>query len=179
MDLRASYTSIRHNIRTCDVLLYQGKNWFSRAIRWVIKSPYSHAGIVVWWNDRLMVIEAVAKGVIVTPLSQNLNHYKGPVHLYTAKKSEAPIYRDKMMHFAQAELGKEYAVWKLILFGLKIIFSRNLDKKDELRRSNKLYCSHFVSQVYNAGGCDLKKNKADRFMSPKDIAKSPMLEKVN
>ena len=79
MDLRATYQDLRTEIKTCDILLYQGKNWFSRAIRWVIGSPYSHAGIVVWWNDRLMVIEAVGKGVVVTPLSQNLSHYKGPV----------------------------------------------------------------------------------------------------
>jgi len=175
MDLRATYQNLRSEIKTCDILLYQGKNWFSRAIRFMIKSPYSHAGIVVWWNDRLMVIEAVGKGVVVTPLSQNLSHYKGPVHLYVTNQE---VDRKKMEVFAQEELGKEYSIWKLIVFGWKILFKKDIDKRDELKRENKLYCSYFVSQVYNAGGCDLKENTADRFMSPKDIANSTKLHQV-
>ena len=176
MDLRKTYSTYRTKIKTCDVLLYQGKNWFSRAIRWVIKSPYSHAGLVVWWNDRLIVLEAVSKGVIATPLSQNLSHYKGEVHLYSVLAKE--IDRDKMLKFAQEELGKEYATWKMVLFGIKILLSKDLDKRDELRQAHKLYCSQYVARVYNSEGCDLKKNKADRFMSPNDIANSPRLGRV-
>lgn len=179
MDLRTSYNEIRYSIKTCDILLYKGTHWLSKIIRWATKSPYSHAGIVVWWNNRLMVMEAIGKGVIVTPLSQNLKHYKGEVHLYNVEPGL--IYdsiRDMMLKFAQQELGKEYARWKMILFGIKILLSKDLDKKDELKRANKLYCSHYVAQIYNAGGYDLKRNKADRFMSPNDIAKSPLLKRV-
>ena len=49
------------------------------------------------------------------------------------------------------------------------------DKKDEIRRARKLFCSHYVSQAYNYVGRDLKKNKSDRFMTPDDIATSPIL----
>ena len=63
------------------------------------------------------------------------------------------------------------------MFGWKILLRRNLGEKDELRRENKLYCSQYVARIYNAIGLDLKKNRDDRFMSPGDIARSPLLEK--
>lgn len=182
MDLRTSYNEIRNDIKDCDILLYKGTHWLSKVIRWATKSPYSHAGVVVWWNNRLMVLEAIGKGVIVTPLSQNLRHYKGEVHLYVLKtgtnKNVKTSTRNEMLRFAQHELGKEYARWKMILFGIKILLSKDLDKKDELKRANKLYCSQYVAQIYNSGGFDLKKDKADRFMSPKDVAESPLLNRV-
>ena len=172
------YQEIRDTINNADILMYKGTTLFSRLIRKVTKSEYSHAGIVAWWNDRLMVLEAVGKGVIVTPISSNISHYKGEVHLYSTKASISANVRSKMLQFAQQELGKEYATWKLILFGIKIIFKKNLDEKDELKRTNKLYCSHYVAQVYNSQGHDLKKGVSDRFMRPEDIANSKLLEKI-
>jgi len=172
------YQEIRGDINNADVLMYKGKTLTSRLIRRTTKSDYSHAGIVIWWDKRLMVLEAVSKGVIVTPISINLKHYKGEVHLYSTKDSISKDERSKMVEFAQLELGKEYARWKMILFGIKIIFKKNLDEKDELKRANKLYCSHYVAQVYNSQGYDLKKDVSDSFMSPEDIAKSNLLLRI-
>jgi len=180
MDLRTTYTKRRDEIKNCDILLYQGTHWMSKLIRKLTKSPYSHAGIVAWWGNRLMVLEATGKGVYPVTLSQNLKHYKGEVHLYTLKeKYDVSLHvRDRMLKFAQEELGKKYATWKLILFGWKILFAKDLDKKDELRRANQLVCSHYVSQIYNSEQLDLKKNRADRFTKPGDIGDSPILERA-
>jgi hypothetical protein len=82
-----------------------------------------------------------------------------------------------MVILAQEELGKSYARWKAMLFGLKVLFKRDLSIIDELRMENKLFCSQYVAQIYNSIGLDLKKNREDRFMSPGDIARSPLLEK--
>ena len=172
------YQEIRNTIKNVDILMYQGTSLISRIIRKLTRSEYSHAGIVAWWNERLMVMEAVGKGVIVTPISNNIKNYKGKIHLYSAKIPISPDERLKMLQFAQLELGKEYATWKLILFGLKIIFKEDIDKRDELKRENKLYCSHYVAQIYNSGGHDLKKGVSDRFMRPEDIAKSELLEMI-
>jgi hypothetical protein len=60
---------------------------------------------------------------------------------------------------------------------VKVLFKRDLSEKDELRMENKLFCSQYVAQIYNSVGSDLKKNTEDRFMSPGDIASSPLLEK--
>lgn len=180
MDLRTSYSKVRDDIKDCDILLYQGTHWMSRLIRKLTKSPYSHAGIVAWWGNRLMVLEATGKGVYPVTLSQNLSHYKGEVHLYTLKEEYdvSLQVRDRMLKFAQEELGKEYATWKLILFGWRILLAKDLDKKDVLRRANQLVCSHYVSQIYNSERRDLKKNRADRFTKPGDISESPILERL-
>ncbi|MFQ5824003.1 MAG: YiiX/YebB-like N1pC/P60 family cysteine hydrolase [bacterium] len=171
------YAHVRSQIKNGDVLMYKGKGLISFLITKITGSAYSHAGIAVWWNKRLMVMEAVGKGVIVTPLSHNVEHYKGDVEWFWCKEQISDEHRIKMVQFAQEELGKSYAKWKLIIFGLFILLKKDMDKRDELRRANKLFCSYYVAQIYNSIGLDLKKNKSDRFMTPDDISKSPLLIK--
>jgi hypothetical protein len=174
---KAKYEEIRLQIMNGDVFLYRGKGIVAGIIRWLTHSTYSHAGIAVWWNERLMVMEAVMRGVRITPLSRNIYQHHGNVEWFTCKKEISEEDRLKMVIFAQEELGKSYARWKAMLFGLKILLNRNLSRKDQLRMENKLFCSPYVAQIYNSIGLDLKKNREDRFMSPGDIARSPLLEK--
>ncbi len=170
-----TYSDIRSQIKDGDVLLYEGYTLPSRIIRWATRSRYTHAGVAVWWNDRLMVLEAVGRGVSVTSLSANLRHYRGHVQWFTTIEPVAQDKRREMIRFAQQELGKGYALWKSLVLGLFILFRRGVDKRDRLRRENKLYCSWYVARIYNAVGLDLKKGVSDRFMTPEDIARSPLL----
>lgn len=169
------YDYVRHKIKDGDVLLYQGKGLLSKAIKLLTKSKYSHAGIAVWWNERLMVLEAVSKGVILTPLSKNVSHYKGDVHWYTSVQHIPQTKRFKMVQYAQQELGKEYSKWKLIVFGYKLIFGKDRDKKDEFRNAHSLVCSHYTAQIYNYAGMDLAEGISDSFTLPEDISKSERL----
>ena len=171
------YEEVRLQIRNGDVIMYKGKNILPRLIRWLTKSFYSHAGIAVWWNERLMVMEAVMRGVRVVPLSRNIYQHKGNVEWFSCKKEISEEDRLRMVIFAQEELGKSYARWRVILFGLKVLFKRDLSITDELRMENKIFCSQYVAQIYNSIGLDLKENREDRFMSPGDIARSPLMEK--
>ena len=82
-----------------------------------------------------------------------------------------------MVIFAQEEFGKTYGRWKTILLGLKVLFEQDLDKRDRLRREEKLFCSEYVARVYNSIGLDLKEGRSDRLTKPGDIADSPLLEK--
>jgi len=173
----SKYEEVRFQIKNGDVLMYKGKKIFSKLISWLTGSPYSHAGIAVWWNERLMVMEAAMRGVMVVPLSRNIHQHKGNVEWFSYKGEISEEDRLRMVIFAQDELGKSYARWKAVLFGLKILFKRNLSRKDQLRMENKLFCSQYVAQIYNSVGLDLKKDRADRFMSPEDIARSPLMEK--
>jgi hypothetical protein len=170
-----NYLRVRNKIKDCDILLYRGKSFLSKIIRLLTKSEYSHAGIAVWWNDRLMVLEAVEKGVVLTPMSKNLKYYKGTVYWFTSKKSIPQTKRLNMIRFAQQELGKKYSKWKLIVFGYKILFGKDRDKKDEFRNANSLVCSHYVAQIYNYAGIDLTEDVSDAFTLPEDIAKSDKL----
>jgi hypothetical protein len=172
------YDEARAGIRSGDVLMYRGHGPISRLIRLATGSPYSHAGIAARWNDRLMVMEAVGKGVVVTPLSANVTGYHGSVELFTAVPEISDEVRERMIRYAQEELGKEYGRWNAIVLGLRLLLKRGIEARDRLRRDRRLFCSHYVAQVYNVGGHDLKRGVSDRFMSPGDIARSPVLRRV-
>ena len=171
------YEEVRLQIKNGDVIMYEGKSMVPKLVSWFTRSPYSHAGIAVWWNERLMVMEATMRGVMVMPLSRSILRHKGKVEWFISKQEISDEDRFRMVIFAQEEFGKSFARWKAVLFGLKILLNRNLSKKDQLRMENKLFCSQYVAQIYNSIGLDLKKNREDRFMSPGDIAKSPLMEK--
>jgi hypothetical protein len=125
-----------------------------------------------------MVLEAVGKGVVLTPLSANVARYDGGVEWFQYKDEIPGGDRLEMVRFAQEQLGKEFARWKMFSIVFYIIFQWEKDKRDVLSRTRKLFCSYYVSQVYNSVKRDLKKNASDRFMSPADLASSPFLRKI-
>jgi hypothetical protein len=171
------YAQVRDQIKNGDVLMYKGRGLVSSVIRWVTHSPYSHAALAVWWNQRLMVMEAIGQGVIVNPTSRSIRHYRGDAEWFSCKKEISEDDCLRMVIFAQEELGKSYGRWKAILLGIKILFEHDLEKRDRLKREKRLFCSEYVAQIYNFIGLDLKKGRSDRFTKPDDIANSPLLEK--
>lgn len=120
----------------------------------------------------------MGKGVVVTPLSANVRHYHGEVEWFTCVEDILESDRHRMIGYAQQELGKEYARWKAIRLGLRILFQKGERQRDELRRARQLFCSQYVAEVYNSVGKDLKKGVSDRFMSPADVASSPLLRRA-
>jgi hypothetical protein len=171
------YEEIRDQIKNGDVLMYKGRGLISSIIQWVTRSPYSHAGIAAWWNERLMVLEAKGRGVVVSPFSRNIKEYRGDVEWFSCVREISDEGRLNMVIFAQEELGKRYGRLKTIGLGLKTLFERNMEKRDRLKKESKLFCSEYVAQIYNSIGMDLKKQRSDRFMKPGDIAESPFLER--
>ena len=172
------YRDVRGDIKDCDVLLYKGRSWESWLIRLVTGAPYSHAGLAVWWNERLMVLEAIGKGVVVTALSQNVRRYDGRVEWFTCTEEILPAGRKQMVEFAQLELGKEYGTWQALVIGLRRLLGRPADSGDAPRRARKLICSQYVASVYNFSGRDLRRGVSDRFTTPADIAASPLLRRM-
>lgn len=170
-----SYFDIRKTIASGDVLLYEGKAFFSWLIRKVTRSRFSHAGIAVWWNERLMVMEAVNRGVMVSPFSSSVGHYRGQVRLYTSRRQLSEEERKRMIIFAQGELGKEYALGKAIWLGIRLLFNWKPEKRDKIKREKKLFCSTYVAQIYNSIGIDLVPGLSDSAVVPEDIDKSPEL----
>ncbi len=170
-----SYSDIRETIANGDVLLYEGKTFYSWVIKKMTRSRFSHAGIAVRWNERLMVMEAVSRGVVVTPFSASVGHYNGRVHLFTSKRLLGEEERKRMIIFAQEELGKEYALLKAIWLGIKLFFNWKPEKRNKLKRERKLFCSAYVAQIYNSIGVDLVPGLSDLSVVPQDIANSPEL----
>jgi len=178
---KLKYDKIRSQIKDGDILLYKGKGLFRSGIvatlvQIVTRSAYSHAGIAVWWNKRLMVIEAVRNGVIVNPLSLSLNRYHATVEWYSCNEEIiSDEKRCEMILYAQEELGKSFAVFLAFWFMIKILFIGRFSKSDRFHREKRYYCSEFVSNVYTRVGLDLKKERSDRYISPDDIAHSNLL----
>jgi hypothetical protein len=172
------YEGIRHKIRDGDILLYKGQGIISWAIKKFTRSEYSHAGIAVRWNNRLMVMEAVREGVIVNPLRLSVGRYKGSVEWWFCTEGINDHDRLKMIVFAQKKLGKDFAFWLLFYFAFAIsFFIRDLNKRDAYRGEKRLFCSLYVAEIYRMGaGLDLRKDLSDRFTSPGDIANSRLLQ---
>jgi hypothetical protein len=170
------YAGIRREIRDGDILLFRGKSWISRIIRRVTGSPYSHAAIVSWWNDRLMVLEAVGKGIVVSRMSVVVHQYSGKVELWT---TDAKLVRTEVIRAAQRLLGKRYSPYKLIRNLGRLVFRRpRHDEVDPDAPPDDFICSEFVSRVWRAGGIDLVSGAPDMYTKPSDIAKSPHLRKI-
>jgi len=170
------YDEVRSQIKNADVFMYRGRGFQSSIIQWVTRSPYSHAGISAWLNDRLMIMEAKSNGVVASPFSRSVGQYHGDVEWFSSTQEISEEDRLKMVIFAQEELGKTYGRWKTIVLGIQTLFQRNPDKRDRLRKQKKLFCSEYIAQIYNSIGLDLKKKTSDHFMKPADIANSPLLE---
>ncbi|HEX8108924.1 MAG TPA: hypothetical protein VF516_14430 [Kofleriaceae bacterium] len=170
------YAGIRGKIRDGDILLFRGKSWISRIICRVTGSPYSHAAIVSWWNDRLMVLEAVGKGIVVSRMSVVVHQYSGKVELWT---TDEKLGRTDVIRAAQRLLGKRYAPYKLIRNLARLVFGRPRHQEaDPEAPPDDFVCSEFVSRVWRAGGIDLVADAPDLYTKPSDIAKSPRLRKV-
>ena len=176
------YHEVRRDIKDGDILLYKGRGLFRSGfiptlVQWVTRSPYSHAGLAAWWNDRLMVIEAIGNGVIVNPVSLSLERYHATVGWFSLKEEISDEKRREMILYTQKQLGKGYAVWLAFWFMIKMLFGGKVDRSDRFKEEPSFYCSQFVAQVYRKVDLDLKKERSDRYMSPDDIASSPRLVK--
>lgn len=170
--------AVKKEIKDGDILLYSGRNPVSLAIRFFTWSRYSHAGIAVRWNDRLMAMESIWPMVIVNPLSLSLQRYKGGVDWCSCVEEIPDDRRLAMIKFAQKQLGLRYSLLKLFSFLLVVFLKRRTTEQDRLKRyETEVTCSEYVARIYNSIGLDLMKYKADRFTTPKNIADSPLLGK--
>lgn len=169
------YGGVRDDILNGDVLLYKGKGIISWLIKKITRSEYSHAGLAVWWNDRLMVMEAVGKGVVVTPLSTNIENYHGDVDWYWCKETISDDARTRLVVCAQEELGKSFARCGMLFVALCMVLKQPLNKDDSFYTSKRFFCSFFVARAYTSIGLDLRKGKSDGFTTPDDIHRSPLL----
>lgn len=164
-----AYAQARDAINDGDVLLFQGTGRFSRLIRWATRSRYSHSGLAIWWNDRLMVLESTTPEVRVMPLSILIGHYPR-VDLYQAANLLS-FSRVQLFEAATEALGKRYAVWTIVRFARRILFKIR-GGGDPRKPPDKFVCSQLVSFAYREAGLDLDKDNPDEFTSPEGLAKA-------
>lgn len=185
------YSSKRSNIRTGDVLLFRGKGAVSGFIRRATRSKYSHAGIALWVQERLMVAESKElHGVRLVPLSSALG-LKQQVDVYRVMPSFDVDY-GLVYDSALGRLGQPYGwltilkhavAWVTVVLPQRLLgkipwvggFLEKLHtySEDDLEDPGKaLVCSAFVAWCYRKGGLDLVRNLADAYTTPGDLARS-------
>jgi uncharacterized protein YycO len=158
------------------VVLYKGKSWTSKAIRFLTRSPYSHASFMFDEGTQGAmnltpgcVIEAWEPGGVRQTPYLNYGHEKGtPVDIFDLVtrldwNQEAELY-----YFLKSELGTPYGFWNV----LKFISKRpgNLDKT--------WFCSELVFAGLEKVGVKLFDNTAAWEVPPDWIARSVKLVKT-
>jgi len=167
-----NYEEARRIMKDGDVLQYQGTGFQSETIKLVTGSEYSHTAVVIWWGNRLMVGEATSRGVFPVFLSENIKHYHGSVYLLQAKDL-TDMQRAEIVDSAKMQFGKEYSTWKLVKFAHHLLW-RTRSKNDKYKAEVDLFCSEFVSSIYNKAGADPAKDLADSYTAPEDFNISPI-----
>jgi hypothetical protein len=170
------YTDIRRQIRTGDILLFQGSSPLSRLIRWGSRSAYSHAGFAAWWDGRLLVFQASGRGAEVLPASSAVDAYDGRVDWFALHEDHhARIDRHQLVTTAVTLLGRSYARLGLMQLMLRMARGRFRGLADPKLCPDTVFCSQYVSYCYRQAGLDLVEGIDDGSTSPGDLSHSPFL----
>jgi hypothetical protein len=172
------YTDVRGSIRTGDIFLFQGQSPLSRLIRWGSDSEYSHAGFAAWWDGRLLVFQASARGAEVLPVSSAVDAYDGQVDWYALEDTYRPrIDPDRLVTQAVTLLGRSYSKLGLAQLMGRMAWGRFRGRPDPKDCPDAVFCSQYVSYCYRSAGLDLVEGTDDGSTSPGDLARSGMLRR--
>ena len=170
------YTEVRDHIRDADIFLFRGSYLISKIFERVDHSFYSHAAMVGWWHDRLMILQAEGVGVQSIPLSVAIASYPGRVDWYRLKREAIPDAEAKIiaiMEHARSELGLMYGFGPLLRDIWHALY-RRFRLKDP-KTPGAMFCSEFVEYCFKSAGLPLSQLHFIETM-PKHIAASPHLE---
>lgn len=151
-----------------DIILYKGNGFLSKAVKFFTKSEYSHVSMVI---SDTHLIEA--------------NWYKkSNIIEFKYDETEMEIYRVKDLTIEQQivilqrvykYIDKYYDYAQIIghlieSFGLSISHHLNSDKK--------LICSELIDRAYADINIDLVESRKTGDVTPNDIAKSELLNRI-
>ncbi|HRI67598.1 MAG TPA: hypothetical protein PK156_25310 [Polyangium sp.] len=170
---RVPYSQVRDEIEDGDVILFRGEAELSHVIAGISQSAYSHAGFVLSWYHRRMLLSAEMPKVLAMPLSLKVAHYKGRIDWYKLlPEGRAQLDLERLAVEALTNLGLEYGTSKLFELASHFILGTNADDDDCCPET--FVCSQYVSRCYRLAGLDLS-TKSDLATVPGEIAVSPML----
>lgn len=175
---RAFYDEVRSEIRTGDLLFFRGRGPFSRLIRRLSYSVYSHVGIPAWWSGHLIVFQSrLPVGVEVLPARRVVGRYDGQVDWWSVRADPpARLDRDRLLSVAVAELGKRYSFAGLFRAGWRLAGGRLVGRHDPVTLPESYFCSQFISACYREAGLDLAPDVEDALTSPGSIVRAGRVE---
>jgi len=144
------------------VLLYQGRSWISKAIKWQTRSKYSHVAVEL--NDG-SVIEAWHKGGvrrIINPWVGHTNRTR--VDFFSVNADFAPATLETWL---RQQVGMKYDFGAIARF-----MSRRNEPADD-----RWFCSELVTYGFRVAGLDLLHESIPAsHVSPRDVSISPYLD---
>ena len=173
------YQEIRGSLRTGDMVFCSGTYFFSKAIRLITKSVWSHVGLIYKddFLDRIFILESETMiGVRLAPLSKYLKDYHGRRKPYRGRMFVARLEPEaeeaalkKAISFGMDQLTKPYDNWEILRIAVRILFG--LGRKS---RDRKYICSELVYEAFHKAGVEFPYN--NRSISPDDLWKDPRVK---
>ena len=170
------YEEARRQIRNADLLLFRRRSLLTRLIAVAGRSPYVHAAMAGWWNERLMCVEMTSNGGRAQLLSNLVEQWPGAIDVYQANAVRRRFSRERALRAMIGMTGKRYG-W-LNLFHAALLHTPMLrflipPEVNDLDASDwPPFCSQAVAMADRAGGIDPVPNLADRLTEPGDLARS-------
>ena len=181
---RVAYSALRASVRDGDLLLASGNYPFSKIIRSVSMSVFSHVGFLMWLRPlgRLMVFESVESGGVRTvPLSSYLRDYSGSGEAYDGRiliarhdaVQEHPLALDDGQRFrafstaAIDRLGHSYDRLGGLRMAAHILSDGELF--DDIGSPANYVCGEYVAACYESLGISVVRGK-NRSITPVDFA---------
>lgn len=171
-----NYEDIRGQLLSGDLVFCSGNYAFSKAVRWVTDSCWSHVGIVFCLNglDRVLLLESVEDmGVRFAPLSKYIDDYQdgkpysGSIAI--ARVNGLKANDMKIVAKTGLDLLTKPWGWGIVLF---FILGRLLFNRIHRPESRGYLCSELVVRCFSAIGIVFKFGNK-QFVSPGDIWQDP------
>lgn len=174
----ATYSEIRDQLGTGDVVLFSGKGGISNLIKNFTRSKWSHVGMVLCIPESDMVLlwesttlsniadldtHRITKGVQLVPFSQRLQRYEGTAAVRQLAVNRKQLNLDGLSTFRSEMKGRPYEKSEAELF--KAAYDGWGGKNEE--DFSSLFCSELVAGAYQAMGLLPKPaNKNDKAVLP-------------
>lgn len=185
--MTVSYSNIRGDLKTGDIVLFSGKGAFSDIIKYGTLSKWSHVGMIlnipeydfltVWESTTLSNIKDLEtdrprKGVQLVPLSDRVQKYSGDITVRQLQGDDLPDNSlRKLMDLRRELKGKEYERSKLEL--IKSAYDGPFgNNKEDL---SSIFCSELVAEAYQRLGL-LAEDKSSNEYTPADFSQKRMKE---
>ena len=160
---------VRASMRGGDGLWFRGRGLLSWLIRLATHCDYSHAGLVFCYRERVYCLEAVGKGVRMTPVSRLLDHY--PDGVFYCGLGAADPTREAALGFGFQQLSLPYDVFGLVRFAFALIFAL----RRPVNPDQRWFCSELVAAAYRVAGFPLT-DELPCYVSPADLINGHKLE---
>lgn len=161
-----AYEDARGRFSEGDLLCFRGRGFVSATIRLVTRSAYSHVGLVHVFEGHVYCLEAVASGVRLCRMSEEVRRYAGGIDYFeVAAASEAQ--RRGAVGFAFQQLGKPFDFVGLARFFFRLVLRVRL----RARADDHFFCAELVARAYARQGVHFAERPAV-WTSPSDLAAS-------